>query len=313
MAGIGTGEHQHRVGPGDRAGAVADDRRQTQRDRVLGRHDQQGGRAVGDLRGVARVDDAVLLERRLEPGELLDGGPPANAFVGHHRLAVGEHRHDLRLERAVVLRLGRQLVRAHRVLVEPGPREAPFLRDQLGRDALVEREIPIAGKDFRAVRHAGRPRGTERHPAHHLDAACHHDVLLAGHHGLHREVQRLLTRPARAVDGGAGDVFGPARRPAPSTARCCSTGRRPARRSPTRRRRRCRDPRPARSISALRTIADRSAACMSDSPPLRLPTGVRTASTITVSRIFATPIWRYGPSTSERGLALLGERRVRLC
>src|SRR5215207_5063171 len=42
---------------------------------------------------------------------------------------------------------------------------------------------------------------------------------------------------------------------------------------------------PARSISALSTIADRSAACMSDSPPLRLPTGVRTASTITVSRI----------------------------
>jgi hypothetical protein len=29
---------------------------------------------------------------------------------------------------------------------------------------------------------------------------------------------------------------------------------------------------------------------MSDSPPLRLPTGVRTASTITVSRIYLTPI-----------------------
>src|SRR3954463_10857130 len=42
---------------------------------------------------------------------------------------------------------------------------------------------------------------------------------------------------------------------------------------------------PARSTSAVRTSADKSAACISESPPLRLPTGVRTASTITVSRI----------------------------
>ena len=52
---------------------------------------------------------------------------------------------------------------------------------------------------------------------------------------------------------------------------------------------------PARSTSALSTSADRSAACMSDSPPLRLPTGVRTASTITVSRILLTPIWVVQP------------------
>ena len=52
---------------------------------------------------------------------------------------------------------------------------------------------------------------------------------------------------------------------------------------------------PARSTSSLSTIADRSAACMSDSPPLRLPTGVRTASTMTVSRIYFTPIWMVQP------------------
>ena len=41
---------------------------------------------------------------------------------------------------------------------------------------------------------------------------------------------------------------------------------------------------PERSASALSTRADKSAGCTPDSPPLRLPTGVRTAATITASR-----------------------------
>src|SRR4051794_7878946 len=45
---------------------------------------------------------------------------------------------------------------------------------------------------------------------------------------------------------------------------------------------------PARSTSALSTCADRSAVCTPDNPPLRLPTGVRTASTITASRMSLT-------------------------
>src|SRR5215204_4800865 len=40
---------------------------------------------------------------------------------------------------------------------------------------------------------------------------------------------------------------------------------------------------PARSTRLLSTCADRSAGCTPESPPLRLPTGVRTASTITAS------------------------------
>src|SRR5215208_5737835 len=118
------------------------------------------------------MDDAVLLEGRLEPGEPFDGRPTADAFVGHHRLAVGEHRHDLSLERAIVLRRGRQFVGAHRVFVEAGPRKAPLLCDELRGNALIEREVPIAGKDIRAVRHTSGPRRPERHPAHHLDTAC---------------------------------------------------------------------------------------------------------------------------------------------
>ena len=162
--GYRAGQHQHRVRAGDRTGAVVRDRPQPHGDRVLGGHHQQRGGAVGDLRRVACVDDTVLLERGLQSGELLDGAPPPHPLVGHHGLAVGEHRHDLRLERTVVLRGGRQLVRPHRVLVEPGPREPPLLRDHLRGDALVEREIAIAVKDFRAVRHAGGPAPTRAAP-----------------------------------------------------------------------------------------------------------------------------------------------------
>jgi hypothetical protein len=43
----------------------------------------------------------------------------------------------------------------------------------------------------------------------------HADVLLSGHHGVHGEVECLLARSARAVDGGAGMCSG---RPAASTA-----------------------------------------------------------------------------------------------
>ena len=44
-------------------------------------HDEQGGRAVGDLRAVAGRHLAVLLERRLEAGQLLERGL-ADALVG---------------------------------------------------------------------------------------------------------------------------------------------------------------------------------------------------------------------------------------
>src|SRR5918993_1403474 len=46
---------------------------------------------------------------------------------------------------------------------------------------------------------------------------------------------------------------------------------------------------PARSASALSTCADCSAGWTPESPPLRPPTGVRTASTITASRMVLAP------------------------
>src|SRR3712207_7561244 len=54
----------------------------------------------GDLRGVAGVDDAVLLERRLELRQRLDAAPPAHALVGGHRALLRRHGDDLRVEGA---------------------------------------------------------------------------------------------------------------------------------------------------------------------------------------------------------------------
>src|ERR1700733_6901974 len=67
---------------------------------------------------------------------------------------------------------------------------------------------------------------------------------------------------------------------------------------------------PVRSTSSVSTTADRSAAGIGDNPPLRLPTGVRTASTMTVSRIF--PLRSLDrPLTCERRVPLFGESRIR--
>ena len=48
-------------------------------------HHQDGGRAVGDLRRVARRDDAVLFEGRPERGQRLDGRSGAKALIGPQR------------------------------------------------------------------------------------------------------------------------------------------------------------------------------------------------------------------------------------
>src|SRR5215218_8672651 len=76
---------------------------------------------------------------------------------------------------------------------------------------------------------------------------------------------------------------------------------------------------PARSTRAVSTCADRSAGCTPDSPPLRLPTGVRTASTITASGIEPPPpmsvvcIAQYGAAAAPgRRSAVAPHRRALL-
>ncbi|EUA07574.1 hypothetical protein I546_5177 [Mycobacterium kansasii 732] len=138
--------------------------------------------------------------------------PRPHALVGvDDGPVVGENRDDLLGEGAAVLGRGGPLVRQRGVVVESGTGQAPLRGDHLRGQALVEREVVIAGKHFRPVRHSRCPGGPERYPAHDLDTTGHHDVLLARHHRVHREVEGLLAGSASPVDGGARNALRPAR------------------------------------------------------------------------------------------------------
>jgi len=133
-------------------------------------------------------------------------------------------------------------------------------------------------------RRAERPvkGGAHRHPAHRLHAPSHGHVVLPGDHAGRGEVHRCWEEPhcrstvtphgfgpARPEHGVPGDVEGLLADLAQAAQTTSSTTAGSI---------------PVRSASALSTCADRSTGCTPDSPPLRLPTGVRTAATITASR-----------------------------
>ena len=77
--------------------------------------DDDGGAAIGDLRGVAGGDVARLVERRPEPAERLERRLTAHALVDAERHGVAlalrdAHLDDLVVEEPVLLGLGRPLV-----------------------------------------------------------------------------------------------------------------------------------------------------------------------------------------------------------
>src|SRR4051794_37634366 len=69
---------------------------------------------------------------------------------------------------------------------------------------------------------------------------------------------------------------------------------------------------PARCTRLFSTCADRSAGWTPERPPFRFPTGVRTASTITASRMCAPSVGRRRPSRYEDRSAVLPDRRALL-
>ena len=78
------------------------------------------------------MDDAVVDERGLEPGQFLHGGPPPHALVGGSpRVSSTNDRDDLVVEGAGVLCRGGPFVGQRGVLVELGAGESPLLRDHL--------------------------------------------------------------------------------------------------------------------------------------------------------------------------------------
>ena len=206
--GVGTGNGERvEAGPGLHAQLLG----------LVLAHDQHARGAVGDLRGVAGGDRAVLLERRLELGERLGGGALADALVGAELLLraveIDDDRDDLVVEAALVagdrgalLALG-----AERVEVVAG--EAVLLGDHLGADALrgqagvgVAVELRLREREA----HALDDRRAHRRAGHDLDAGGDDDVVRAGDDALRGEVHRLLAGAALAIDGGGGHRFGPA-------------------------------------------------------------------------------------------------------
>ena len=148
----------------------------------------------------AGLSDASFSARRVAPRRLVDGE--------EHRCACRSDldRDDLVLEAPVVDRRDRAPVRLERVRVELLAREAPLLREHLGRDPL-RHDLPALGRalsdEIAAVR-------AHRDARHHLDARRDDDVELAGPDRRGGVEVRLHRRAALAVDGRPADGLRPA-------------------------------------------------------------------------------------------------------
>ena len=78
------------------------------------------------------------LKAGLSCGEGLEARFRADALVGHERLAVDLHRHDLALEAALLGGLGGEPVGAQGELVELGAGDLPLVGDHLRSEALAD-------------------------------------------------------------------------------------------------------------------------------------------------------------------------------
>ena len=199
------GEHDHRV---DADRRLVDDPRARREPELLGllaRHQQHRGRAVGDLRRVARGDLAVLLERRLElpraPRGVVSGRMPWSVDV---RVAVDLDRDDLALEAALLGRLVRRAGASARPSSSSSERGISHWSAIISALRALRRQVVAApaarAGTARRTRRRLRCRRRHRDVAHVLDARADHDVVDAGGDQRGGEVDRLLGRAALAVD-----------------------------------------------------------------------------------------------------------------
>src|SRR4029450_5404731 len=105
-----------------------------------------------------------------------------DALVGDVGVAVDLEGHDLALELALLGRLGGELVRAQRELVELGARDLPLVGDHLGAQALPDDVVLLheLGGEGAAELLLGLHARGERQVAHVLDARPDDDVVDAG-------------------------------------------------------------------------------------------------------------------------------------
>ena len=208
----GAGEHEHRVLAHHRQRRHLRDRRQpVGAHGVLGRDEQRGG-ADRDLAGDGGGQGVALAQRR-QRRHLLDVRVGPDALVAVEPL----ERRDLRGEAALVGGAGGAAVALDRELLHALPADVPLLGDQLRAAELADLLLAVALDPARALApgaHALEHRGVgvDRDDRHVLDARRDHHVLRAREHGLRGEVQRLLGRPAGAVDRRPGHVLGEAGR-----------------------------------------------------------------------------------------------------
>ena len=134
-----SGQHDHGIDPHEGDGVHPGPRRQPQLTCLVRRREQEGRGSVRDLRGIARRDDAVLLEHGPQASERLDTRAASDALVLRHLTDRG----DLGFEQARVRRLGGTGVRLRRQIVEVGPRQSPLSGDHLGGDTLVDQSVVI--------------------------------------------------------------------------------------------------------------------------------------------------------------------------
>ena len=225
-------------------------------------------------------------------------------FVGGHRSAVGADapagspaRSGPRLSPGAASRWLRtpNASSSSRVML-------PLVGDQLGGDALRHEPalVGVASADARPERIAELAVGhrrSHRHAGHHLDAGRDDDVVGAGDHALGGEVGGLLARSALAVDRRAGHRVRASRPRARRCGRRSPPARRPASRTPCTTSSTMPGSRPLRSTTAFSVSAARSTGCHSFSLPLRLPRGVRTASTRTAEVI--GPVFYSRPTVAK--------------
>src|SRR5579859_5887745 len=124
--------------------------------------DQQGHGAIGQRRGSAGGDGAVLVEGQLEAGQPFGGGVGSDAEIGLDA-ADGD---DLILQQAIGLRLGGAAMAFDGEGFLLGARNAPLLGDILGGLAHADISLGMLGGEFR-MRH--RVEAHHRDPAHALD------------------------------------------------------------------------------------------------------------------------------------------------
>ena len=184
---------------------------QPQLSRLLRRHQQHRRRAIANLAAVARSDDAIGLERRLERGQLLQRRIAADALVAGEARAVGQRdSHDLAVEVAVIGRRRRQLMAVQAKGVKLLAGDFPLRGDHLGGKPLMRQRIHLQQRrrERMAARGDGRADGQARHA---LDARANGDVADTRGDQIGGEVDGLLAGATLAIHRRRGYLDGEAR------------------------------------------------------------------------------------------------------